>query len=176
MNNLPLEIEHKFLIRIPDTEILRQQPKYKSEELLQIYLTLPADEQNPNGQRCRIRRHEGPDGVRYVKTIKQNVTHLTRIEVESEITAEEFRELMRYSSEGRSPIEKTRHSFVLDGFTYEVDIFPFWDDRGFLEVEVDSEEVVPPIPQFIKVIKNVTHDPRYRNSALSKEIITEDLQ
>ena len=100
---------------------------------------------------------------------------MTRVEIESEITEEEYKSLLKFQRKGYSPIFKHRHSFCLDGFTYEVDIFSFWKDRAYLEIEVDSEETNPPIPDFINIIKDVTEDIRYRNTSLAQSIITEDI-
>lgn len=169
MNRNNLEIEHKFLIRYPRTESFNTLPEYREQKLLQIYTRLP------DSSNCRIRKIEDSEGIRYIKTVKQDINSLTRIEIEEEISKEDFDALALLRHENRRPIEKVRHSFLLSGFTYEVDIFPFWNDRAFLEIEVESEDIKPPIPSFIEVIKEVTHDLRYRNSALSREIITEEI-
>lgn len=169
MNKNNLEIEHKFLIRYPRTESFKTLPGYREQKLLQIYTRLP------DGSNCRIRKIEDFEGIRYIKTVKQDINSLTRIEIEEEISKEDFEALALLRHENRRPIEKVRHSFTLSGFTYEVDIFPFWNDRAFLEIEVESEDIKPPIPSFIEVIKEVTEDLRYRNSALSREIITEEI-
>lgn len=169
MNNQLLEIEYKYLIRYPDTKFLATLPQYRKQELLQLYTKLE------NGKNCRIRKSVCEGTVKYVKTFKQDVTALTRVEIEEEITEKEFNTLSLLRIKDRFPIEKTRHSFSLNGFVYEVDVFPFWNDRAFLEIEVESEEFLPPIPDFIEVIKDVTEDKRYRNSALSKQIICEEI-
>lgn len=174
MNNQPLEIEYKYLIQYPDVNKLSQEPQYRSEELFQAYLSLPKG-LDPNGENCRIRSVRTHEDTKYIKTFKTNITALTRIEIESEITEEEFQSLMQYVKPDTTPIRKTRHSFELFGFTYEVDVFPFWEDRAFLEVEVDSEDTKPPFPDCIKVIKDISADRRYRNSALAHNIFTEDL-
>lgn len=173
-NNNSLEIEYKFLIRFPDVKIIETQPEYKCCELTQMYLSLP-ESLGEESTRCRIRRIKNEDGVCYIKTFKRKVTEMTRVEIESEITKEEFDSLSKYIREGYSPVSKVRHSFKLQGFTYEVDIFPFWDDRAYLEIEVESENIKPPVPDFIHIIKDVTWDKRYRNSALAQCIITETI-
>ena len=170
----PLEIEYKYLIRYPDINILKSQPDYKCEEMCQLYLELPHN-LDANGTKCRIRSVKNNEGTRYIKTFKESLTEMTRIEIESEISEDEFTALSSYIREGYSPIHKHRHSFRLFGFTYEVDIFPFWQDRAYLEIEVDSESTHPPIPDFISIIKDVTADHRYRNTALAQQIITEKL-
>lgn len=172
--NKPLEIEYKFLIRYPDISVLESQPDYKCQEMTQLYLELPEDTDG-NGTRCRIRSVTVCGKTKYIKTFKTSITDMTRIEIESEISAEEYNSLSKYLRKGFSPINKVRHSFTLDKFTYEVDIFPFWNDRAYLEIEVESEDIHPPIPDFIEIIKDVTSDKRYRNTALAQQILTEDL-
>ena len=172
--NKPLEIEYKYLIRYPDTEVLRSQPNYRAEEMCQLYLELPS-EHNGKGTHCRIRSIKSNDGIRYIKTFKESITDMTRIEIESEISEEEFTKLSEFIRQGYSPIYKVRHSFELFGYTYEVDIFPFWQDRAYLEIEVESEDIKPPVPDFLSVIKNVTSDYRYRNTSLAQCVITEDI-
>ena len=95
------------------------------------------------------------------------MTAVTRIEIESEISEKEYKELKKHCREGFGIIEKTRHVFDYKGQTFELDIFPFWNDKAFLEAEVSSEDTEIPIPPFIKVIKEVTEDLSYRNSALA---------
>lgn len=174
-NKNSLETEYKFLIRYPDVNLLAEQPDYMCCELLQMYLNIPEGAANESG-RLRIRRIKTKDNTSYIKTCKQKLTEMTRMETEEEITESEFSDLSKFIAEGYSPIAKTRHSFCLWDFTYEVDIFPFWDDRAYLEIEVESEDVKPPLPDFITVIKDVTFDKRYRNSALAQKVITESFE
>lgn len=173
-NKNALETEYKFLIRYPDIKILESQPEYRCNELLQMYLNIPEGIE-PESGRCRIRSVKNNEGTIYIKTFKKKLTEMTRIEIEEEITQAEFSDLSRFITEGYSPISKIRHSFCLFGFTYEVDIFPFWDDRAYLEIEVENEDIKPPLPDFLNVIKDVTFDKRYRNSALAQNIITEPI-
>lgn len=172
--NKPLEIEYKFLIRYPHISILESQPEYKCQKMTQLYLELP-EGMDENGTYCRIRSVTDKNGTKYIKTFKTSITDMTRIEIESEISQNEFISLSKYLREGYSPINKERHTFVLGCFTYEVDVFPFWDDRAYLEIEVDSENTKPPIPSFIEIIKDVTKDKRYRNTSLAQKVLTEDL-
>ncbi len=169
-----MEIEYKYLISYPCIQTLQSQPEYKVEEMCQVYVELP-EGTDENGRYCRIRGVKSKDGVKFIKTFKESISHMTRIEIESEISEEEFNSLLKFQRRGYSPICKHRHTFCLYGFTYEVDVFPFWDDRAYLEIEVDSEDTKPPVPDFIHIIKDVTADVRYRNTALAQQIITEDI-
>ena len=162
MNNNGIEIERKYLIKMPDMEKLRQTDNYDFSEIEQVYVSDTMD-----GMFGRIRKR-GKNGVyKYYKTFKKDVTAVTRIEIESEISEKEYKELKKHCREGFGIIEKTRHVFAYKGQTFELDIFPFWNDKAFLEAEVSSEDTEIPIPPFIEVIKEVTEDLSYRNSALA---------
>ncbi len=169
MDKKPLEIEYKFLIEMPDLKMLSAQPDFKEKKLCQMYLELPQGF-SEFGTRCRIRRSEENGKVIFRKTFKKDVTGITRIEIEEEISEAEFKELSRFLRKGTAPVEKTRYTFFYEGYTCEVDIFPFWSDKAFLEIEVESENVLPPVPPFIKVIKDVSRDKMYRNSVLAQRI------
>lgn len=169
MNTEPLEIEYKYLIKMPDLKLIAAQRKFRQKELTQLYIELPphsGEFQN----RCRIRKSTENGTVKYVKTFKKDISGITRLELEEEISEAEFNRLSAFIQAGTCPVEKRRLSFLYRGFTCEVDIFPFWQDRAFLEIEVESEEVLPELPPFIEVIKDVSKDKSYRNSALARGI------
>lgn len=175
MNNLPLEIEYKFLIEMPDLKKLKEMPDYREMKLTQMYLSLPHGV-STFGSRCRIRKIEEQDKVTFVKTFKRDIISdsdsaaLTRVEVEDEITEAEYLSLSAFIRQGMAPVEKTRITFLYESHTLEIDIFPFWQDKAFLEIEVQSEDILPPIPDFIKVIKDVSLDKSYLNSSLATRI------
>ena len=54
-------------------------------------------------------------------------------------------------------------------------MFPFWQDRAFLEIEIADEEQEILLPPAIRVIREVTEDPRYTNAALSLAIPEETI-
>lgn len=169
MENKPLEIEYKFLIEMPDIKVLAEQSEFREKKLCQMYLELPQGF-SEFGTRCRIRKVEEKGTVTFYKTFKKDVTGITRIEIEEEINAKEFEALSEFILKGYAPVEKTRYTFFYEGFTCEVDVFPFWNTQAFLEIEVESEKVYPEIPPFIKVIKDVSADKMYRNSVLAQMI------
>ena len=126
MNNNGIEIERKYLIKMPDMEKLRQTDNYDFSEIEQVYVSDTMD-----GMFGRIRKR-GKNGVyKYYKTFKKDVTAVTRIEIESEISEKEYKELKKHCREGFGIIEKTRHVFAYKGQTFELDIFPFWNDKAF---------------------------------------------
>ena len=72
-------------------------------------------------------------------------------------------------------IKKTRWCIKEGELVLEIDVFPFWTDRAFLEIELENEEQEINIPSYVKIIKEVTKDKRYTNRALAKKIPNEDL-
>ncbi len=156
-----LEIERKFLIKYPDVAMLEGFEDAQKVEIVQTY-TL-------SGTRLRIWR-EG-DKVSYIKTVKTHLTDLTRIEEESEISKEEYEELLKTAT---SELKKTRYRIPYGGHLLEIDLFPFWSKQAFLEIELDSEDEKFSIPDYLTVIKEITEDKSYRNYALSKKIPKEE--
>lgn len=168
--NEPLEIERKWLIEYPNTIELSKMEDYDYTEIWQTYTDYM--EHNAFG---RIRKRGKKGEYTYTKTFKRKISDLTRVEYEEEITKAEYDKIMEYRKKGYNTINKVRHTFMYKGFKYEVDVFPFWSDRAFLECEVDSEDTEIPIPSCVRIIKEVSFDSRYKNSALAQKITTEKL-
>ena len=66
-NKLPLEIERKYLIRIPDISVLEQQPLYMKIEMEQAYLK---NQEKTAGMRIRKSTINGK--TTYKKTYKKS--------------------------------------------------------------------------------------------------------
>lgn len=169
--NEPLEIEHKWLIKYPNINSLSKMDSYDYFEIEQTYTDYM--EHNACG---RIRKIGKKGDYSYYKTFKRKLTDLTRVEYEDKIDEEEYLSIMKYKKQGYNTIEKVRHIFIYNGLKYEVDIFPFWSDRAFMECEVESEDTTVCIPPCVDVIKEVSSDKRYRNSVLAQTITNEVLE
>lgn len=165
----PLEIERKFLIRRPAEELLAAHSE-KRLQLRQIYL-----KKDEKGESRRIRESRDGDTVTYTYTEKERLSDVTRIEREREITAAEFAALLTEADTDRRPIEKERCCVSLGDRTLEIDIFPFWARQAFCEVEMESEDETLELPDWIEVIRELSGDKRYTNSALAREIPEEEV-
>lgn len=165
MNKNGLEIERKFLIEYPDCNFLLSLEKLRVLNMTQTYLL----------DDSRIRAIEENGETTYIKTVKKHITELVREEREWEISEEEYFSLLKNKKQGTNTIEKTRYAVEIGGAVYEIDVFGFWNDRAFLEIELEDENQQIEIPDFIKVIKEVTFDSRYKNYSLAKEIVTEKI-
>lgn len=159
------EIERKFLIEYPNRDLLCG---FKGVRVLEIEQTYVA-----SGGRVRKITENGKTS--YIKTVKKHITDIKREEKEWAITEQEYACALKEKVTGTETVVKTRYAIPLNGFIYEIDLFPFWQDRAFLEVELENEDCCFPIPDFIKVIKEVTDDKRYRNSSLAAKVFTESL-
>ena len=112
----------------------------------------------------------------YTHTEKLRVSDLRRVENEREIGEAEYCELLRRADPSRQTIAKTRWVLPWRGQLFEIDIFPFWDDRALMEIELTEENQAVELPPQIRVLREVTGDRRYTNSSLSREILREPLE
>ncbi len=157
----PLEIERKFLIAMPDSAWLLSREGAQCEEIAQTYLIAEL------GEERRVRRKSAQGTVVFVKTTKRAISGAAREEIEQEITREEYAALLLEADPNRRTIEKTRISFPYAGHLLEIDLYPFWRDKAILEAELLDEREELRLPQEIRVLQEVTDDPRYKNAALA---------
>lgn len=162
---VPLEIECKYLIRMPD-EILLDRLAERRDAIVQTYL-LPAEPDTTE----RIRRR----GNEYTHTVKRRLTGRTREEYEEAVTEERYAQLMGRADPACSTVYKTRWCVPFEGHTLEIDRFSFWTDRAILEVELQDENEEFRLPDWLTVIREVSDDDRYTNRALSRRVPYEQL-
>lgn len=161
----PFEIERKFLILRPD--LLNLASLCRIKDISQTYLTATEGS-------VRVRRLEEHGKVSFVETTKRSLSTMRRIEIERELTEAEYERRLASRDPRRQTIRKTRYCLPYAGHTFEIDIFPFWSRQAIMEVELKNEKETFTLPPFIKVIREVTDDPRYTNYAIAREIPTEE--
>lgn len=148
---MALEIERKFLV-IDDSW---KSQVVRSHVLKQGYLA------SSPGPTVRIRTSDESAFL----TIKGKTIGISRVEFEYEVPMEEALDLLKLSA--NTPIEKTRHIIKTDGHVWEIDVFEGANQGLVLaEVELRSEDEQVILPSWIG--SEVSHDPRYFNSYLSK--------
>lgn len=163
------EIERKFLIAYPDASVLTSLEGCRVKRIRQTYL------QASEGETRRVREvHEG-ERVRYVYTLKKRVSMIRAVEEERSLTADEYQSLLAEADHTLRPILKTRYAVPFDGKTLEIDLYDFWQDRATLEVELESENEPLTLPSYIKVIREVTEDARYKNVNLARNLPNDPL-
>ena len=166
--NTNIECERKFLIKYPDIEELKKQPGCVVTEMEQTYLLCQ------NGS-MRVRKAVREGKTEYIRNIKRRISDVSRYEDEKIISGETYSELLLCKDTDRNTVVKTRLAFPYKGHIAEIDVYPFWNDRAVLEIELESESEEFEIPPMIYVIKEITDDGRYSNKALAKEIVTEQI-
>lgn len=159
----PLEIERKFLIEYPDLSRLEEDPLCHKVEISQSYID------DPNGG-FRIRKRGEGDDCLYFLTRKKRISDARRIEIESRITKEEYLKILSDAGENAATVSKDRYCMVYAGKYFEVDIFPFWNDRALVEIELKSEDEEFTLPPQFKVIREVTSEREYTNRAIAMRL------
>ena len=163
-NGAPLEIERKFLIEYPDTARLAALADGDVSAISQTYLVA----EKGVSERVRARTRGGVTVYTHNTKIKLNA--MKRIELEEKVDRAAYDELLRRADPACRTIEKTRYCVREGGFVWEIDVFPFWSDKAFLEVELPREDTPVTPPAFVRVIREVTDDNRYTNHALAIEL------
>ena len=157
-----IEIERKFVIRMPDLTTLRSQKDYTVSEILQIYLP------SGQGETRRVRRRTFDDRTLYIETKKIRIDNMSSEEIEREIGKEEFDTLASSPLEGTTPIHKTRHTFIYEGQLFEIDVYPEWQSSAIMETELEARDTMVELPKFIEIVKEVTGHRSYSNASMSR--------
>ena len=157
----PLEIERKFLIEYPDVAWLESLPACRRVEIIQTYLKTDGNEE------IRIRQRGSEGSYVYYETVKRAVTGLTRVETERRLTQEEYLSLLMQADTGKRQIRKTRYCLTYDSQYFEIDLFPFWQDKAIAEIELRDEATPIRFPKQLKLLREVTDDAAYKNAALA---------
>lgn len=157
----PIEIERKFLIRYPDTDMLCRQSGVRRMVITQTYLTAE------KGITARVRKIEENGAVRYVSTEKKRISARSATEIEHDLSREQYESLLKNADATRNTIEKVRYAVPFGSHTAEIDLYPFWTDRAVLEIELSSEDEACALPGFVELIREVTEDVRYKNVNLA---------
>ena len=159
----PMEIERKFLIRYPDLLWLEDKPNCSKVDMIQTYLIAKDD-------RTEVRvRQRGQNGnfICY-KTEKRFISDMSRVEVDRRIDMNEYVSLLAEADPARRPVRKTRYCLTENNRYYEIDIYPEWKKQAILEIELRSEDEEVILPECIKVIREVTQEPAYKNYAMAR--------
>ena len=153
------EIERKFLVEYPDVKKLDVRGR---KGIIQTYLV-----NGEHDSQRRVRKIDEDGAVSYTYTEKIFITPVTREESEKTITSEEYEILLKQARTDFKPVEKVRYVFDYHGQRFELDTYPFSDKLAIMELEMKTADQVIDFPDNVKVIKEVSADKRYSNSALA---------
>ena len=159
----PYEMERKFLIEFPDLEWLENLPACQKVPIVQYYLRSDPDREI----RIRQRGKSGEAIFTFTeKAIEGTHKHLVR---QRRLTEREYEMLLLQADPKMRCIEKTRYCLTHEGQYFEIDVFPCWDDQAICEIELSSEDIPVNFPAELKVMREVTGDPMYRNAVIASK-------
>ncbi len=155
------EIERKYLIERPDEGALSALPEARVSDIVQTYLTSDVGER-------RVRRWTEGGKVTYFYTFKLKKSSIRRIEIEEEIDEAAYLALLGEADPAMRSLHKRRYTIPYGPHTAEIDIYPFFPDTAILEIELGSEEEEVLLPDFLRVIREVTGERAYKNPVLAR--------
>ena len=158
----PYEIERKYLIEYPDIKWLQSNPTCQRIEIIQTYLN------SSNDDEVRVRQRGIDGNYIYFQTTKRKVSNVKRVEIERRLSQTEYLKLLMEADTSKRQIRKTRYCLTYENQYFEIDIYPFWNDKAICEIELSDENAQIVFPKQIKVIKEVTDDDTYKNAFLAR--------
>ena len=159
----PYEIERKFLVEYPSVEWLESQPNCQRVEIVQTYLRSEPDHE------VRIRQRGTEGNYIYYLTEKSITKNHKRMELQRRLSDREYLTLLMQADPELRQISKTRYCLTHAGQYFEIDLFPCWSDQAMVEIELTSEDQEVHFPEELKVIREVTGDPNYRNAVIASK-------
>ena len=168
---MSMEIERKYLIRMPDEAKLRAMPGCVVWEIVQTYLN-----DGGVGHTQRVRSIRTGSETCYIYTFKRRINELTCDEREREIDEPTYRAMLAEANPALHPIEKRRYRIPHCGQLLEIDIYSFWDDRATLEIEFENEDQAPELPEWLDIVRELTGERAYKNRYLAECIPMEDIE
>ncbi len=162
---IPIEAYKKFLVNMPDIARIEQESNFSKIEITRIYLL---NEDNENERSIIQRGCFGDYAFYYME--KRHYKGFDRIDVERKLSKNEYVSLLGKADTRLKQINKTRYCFIWNSKYYELDVFPFWNDKALLKIQLTNKDCVVEIPEFLRVIKDVSDDMSYTNYSLAQNI------
>ena len=160
----PREIERKFLISYPDMNWLESQEDCRMVEITQTYLN------SLEGEELRVRERGENGHYMYYLTAKRPAGPMERIEVEERLTRSQYMDLLMEADPTRHTIYKKRYCLMHRKQYFEIDIYPEWKNAAIMEIELTDPNEEIHFPEEIRILREVTDDPAFRNAALAKQM------
>lgn len=158
----PYETERSFLIGYPDLEKLSSLDSCRRIDIIQTYLEAADQEE------IRLRQRGADGNYIYYETIKRKGEGGRRVQIERRLTHGEYLDLMLHADTRMRQIRKTRYCLTYENQYFEIDVYPFWNDRAIVEIELMEDGSEIRFPDWIRVIREVTDDEEYRVSTLAR--------
>lgn len=162
---VPVEIERKYLIKMPDIEELKSKYDCTTVDIIQTYLV-----EKEKWVERRVRQRGVDGNYTFYYTEKQTISGMSRTEKERKISQKEYLQLLMEADTTLHQVKKKRTCFVCNGSYFELDTYPFWNDKAILEIELTNESVDVTLPECIELIEEVTDKKEFKNKSLAKNL------
>lgn len=162
---VPSETTRKYLIEYPDIDYIMSRTSCCMSYMMQTYLVSPS----PDIERRILQVGQDGDFVYYYAE-KQLVASGEHAEKEEHIDEKKYLRLMMDADTRFHQLSKRRLCFVYKSQSFELDLFPFSNERAIISVELTAETQNVLLPDFIKVISDITDDPSYRSYSLALDM------
>lgn len=159
---VPEEVWHKYLIELPDVAKLVERYRAAGIDMMQTYLS----QTSPSIVR-RIRQQKNGDEYLYFYTEKHYTGDGTW-ETERPISGKEYIQYLMEGDISLHAVHKMKYRFNYEGHRFEIDVYPFSDERAIMRAAMPKDKDEIAIPPEVKILREVTNDPAYRNSQLAK--------
>lgn len=152
-------IQMKYLIELPTERILSSIRGLQKVEIFQTYLH--SDEGNIER---RIRQVGSNNAYSFYYTEKKELPNSVILKNERRISQKEYLLLLM---NGEKSIRKTRYYFLYRNQYFFLDTYSEWKDKAILEIDLTYANKSVFIPNWIKVIQDVTNKPDFKNRNLA---------
>ena len=115
----------------------------------------------------RIRQQKNGDEYLYFYTEKHYTGDGTW-ETERPISGKEYIQYLMEGDISLHAVHKMKYRFNYEGHRFEIDVYPFSDERAIMRAAMPKDKDEIAIPPEVKILREVTNDPAYRNSQLAK--------
>ena len=160
----PVEKFNRYLIEVNDEmlEKISGEANYLTSHIVQHYLKAE------NGYERRIRSRTRGEDVMYSYSEANYLSNNERIKTDKVLTERQYRDYFHQVDKDLNVLDKTRYAFIANGLFFKLDVFDFDHTKGILCVDVPSDGSEAVLPDYIKIIKDVTDDLAYKNYHLAR--------
>jgi len=160
---VPIEIEKKFLVEFDN----KPPEGAVAFDIFQTYLRRKtADIERRVRARVPV-DHDISQSAACFYTEKKIISDSEREEDDEILTAKEYAVFLKERDPERKNIRKRRFCFAWDDQYFQLDFFSEPLSLAVLEIELTDRCQIPILPDFLKVIRDVTGDARFRNDGIA---------
>ena len=159
----PVEKFYKYLVEVNDELLnkIKYEQNYSTMHIEQHYLT------STNGFERRIRKRTRNGNELFSYSEAKCISTNERIKSDKVLSSRQYYDYSAEIDHNLKPINKDRYSFIKDDLFFKLDVFDFDSTKGILSVQVAEGDKVE-VPNYFKVVKDVTSDENYKNYYLAQ--------